>query len=106
VYLGDSGAYFLGFMTAVLVVRLRPENLPAWEAILVAVLLLLLPLSDTAFVVVKRVISGTHPFTAGRDHLSHRLQERGSSVSMSVLQLQLIAIISTLAAIGLVVVAL
>lgn len=102
VYMGDSGAYFLGFLLAILVTRLRPETLPPLIAILVAVLLVLLPLIDVPYVVFKRLRAGVHPFTAGRDHLSHVLQGRGASVPVSVLLLQLILVAGVLAAIALV----
>ena len=92
VYLGDSGAYFLGFIVAILTVRLRPESSPPALAALAAILLLLLPIADTTFVVVRRVSAGVHPFTAGRDHLSHELQNRGLSVPISVGILQLVSI--------------
>ena len=84
VYLGDSGAYFLGFLLAVLTIRLRPEESSPAAGILIAVLLLILPLLDTTYVVTARMRRGIHPFTAGRDHLSHNLQARGSSVQASV----------------------
>ena len=92
VYLGDSGAYFLGFIVAVLAVRLRPESSPPTLAALAAILLLVLPIADTTFVVVRRVSAGVHPFTAGRDHLSHTLQRRGLSVPTSVGVLQILSI--------------
>ena len=101
VYLGDSGAYFLGFMLAVLVVRLRPEEAGPWQAALIAVLLVLLPLVDTAYVTVKRLRAGVHPFTAGRDHLSHVVQGRGATVPGSVVRLQILSSLSVAAAIGL-----
>lgn len=93
VYLGDAGAYFLGFLVAVLVARMRPESLSSGEGMLVAILLVALPLCDTAYVVVKRMRRGEHPFTAGRDHLSHKLQAMGASVPSSVLALQLCSVI-------------
>ena len=99
VYLGDAGAYFLGFMLAVLIVRLRPDQLDEWQGLVVALLLVSLPLLDTVFVAMRRLRAGLHPFTAGRDHLSHRLQERGSSIRLSVVQLQVFAIGATLFAV-------
>lgn len=89
VYLGDGGAYFLGFLLALLTVRVRPSLVDEWQGVLVAALLVALPLVDTGFVTVTRLRRGTHPFTAGRDHLSHRLQGRGLSVPGSVLVLDL-----------------
>ena len=101
VYLGDAGAYFLGFMLAVLVVRVNPTDSPIWQGIVIALLLVLLPLADTTYVVVKRLGNGTHPFTAGRDHLSHKLQSNGSSVTGSVLRLQTVSVVAVMAAIAL-----
>ena len=98
VYLGDSGAYFLGFLVAVLAVRLRPETLTVPWSIMVPLLLLALPLVDTAFVVARRLLSGIHPFTAGRDHLSHELQRRGLSTARAVLVLQIGAVIGAFGA--------
>ncbi len=92
VYMGDSGAYFLGFLLAVLAVRLRPEGAPYWAGIAIALLLVALPVIDTFYVVTKRVLNGIHPFTAGRDHLSHLLQGNGKTVPGSVLWLQGISV--------------
>ncbi|MED5528685.1 MAG: undecaprenyl/decaprenyl-phosphate alpha-N-acetylglucosaminyl 1-phosphate transferase, partial [Actinomycetota bacterium] len=52
----------------------------------------LLPLADTTYVTVTRLARGVHPFTAGRDHLSHRLQDRGYTVPGSVLLLQIVSV--------------
>ena len=99
VYMGDSGAYFLGFLLAILAVRLRPEGVPSWAGIAIALLLVALPILDTFYVVTKRVMNGIHPFTAGRDHLSHWLQGNGHTVPGSVLLLQGISIAGASAAV-------
>lgn len=90
VYLGDAGAYFLGTLVALMLVRLRPERAPVWVGITLVLLLALLPLLDTAYVVIKRLRAGIHPFTAGRDHMSHVLQGRGVSIPVSVVVLQVV----------------
>ena len=92
VYMGDSGAYFLGSLAAMMLIRLTPEKAPGWGGVAIVVLLALLPLADTAYVTVTRIARGAHPFTAGRDHLSHRLQDRGSTVPGSVLLLQIVSV--------------
>ena len=88
VYLGDSGAYFLGTVLASMIITLRPATNSPWEAVVLAMLLAALPILDTTYVVIKRLRKGVHPFTAGRDHLAHVLQDRGRSVARSVLTLQ------------------
>lgn len=100
VYLGDAGAYFLGFLLAIVTLRLRPVgiNLP-WSA-LIPLLLVLVPVLDTTFVVVRRLWERRHPFTPGRDHLSHVLIARGLSVRVSVAVLQAVLLISVGAAVA------
>lgn len=99
VYMGDSGAYFLGFLLAVLAIRLRPADSPQAVGVVIAILLLLLPLVDTTYVVISRLRRGVHPFTAGRDHLSHLLQTRGASIPGSVASLVGISIVGSITAI-------
>jgi UDP-GlcNAc:undecaprenyl-phosphate GlcNAc-1-phosphate transferase len=99
VYLGDSGAYFLGTLFAILTIRLRPSEAPGVVGMAIAVLLALLPICDTCYVVVHRMRLHMHPFTAGRDHLSHRLQARGVSIPLSVVALQGVAALGALAAV-------
>ena len=99
VYLGDSGAYFLATLLSVLIIRMRPESVNPRIAIIIVLLLIILPLIDTAYVVVKRLQSGIHPFTAGRDHLSHQLQAKGRDVSTSVALLQSLSVIGAVGAV-------
>jgi len=99
VYMGDSGAYFLGTLVALLLVRLTPSALPPAISVVVVLLIAALPLTDTAFVILRRLRSGVHPFTAGRDHLSHELQMRGRSVPISVALLQGISIAGSASAV-------
>jgi len=99
VYMGDAGAYFLGTLVAIMAVRLKPEGVPPAIGVLIVVLLVLLPLVDTTYVVIKRLRRGVHPFTAGRDHLSHVLQGRGLSIPLSVVTLQGISIVGVAAAV-------
>ena len=99
VYMGDSGAYFMGSLAAMLLIRLTPESAPGWGGVGIVVLLALLPLADTTYVTVTRIARGVHPFTAGRDHLSHRLQVRGASVPSSVLLLQGVSLVGAMGAI-------
>lgn len=91
IFMGDAGAYFLGFWLAVLGIQLRfPQNvhIVTW---MVPVMILGLPIFDTTLVVVSRLRRGVHPFTGGRDHVSHRLVRLGFSQREAVLILYLIA---------------
>ncbi|MDD2857893.1 MAG: MraY family glycosyltransferase [Candidatus Nanopelagicales bacterium] len=100
VYMGDSGAYFLGTMLAALTLQLKITTVALPWTLIVPLLLASLPLIDTCFVVISRLRQGIHPFTAGRDHLSHRLQNSGLSVGNSVLTLALFLLATGFAAIA------
>jgi UDP-GlcNAc:undecaprenyl-phosphate GlcNAc-1-phosphate transferase len=79
-YLGDSGALFLGVIIAVLLIQLRPTTDSKITSFLIPFFLVAVPVLDTFIVVITRVIRGISPFTAGRDHLSHILQNLGFSI--------------------------
>lgn len=87
IYLGDAGAYFFGFMLAVLAIRLKPVAIDDVWGWLIAILLLLMPLTDLFFVIIRRISEGKHIFTAGRDHLAHLLVDFGLNSKTSVLVL-------------------
>lgn len=101
VYLGDAGAYFLGFLLAVVTLRLRPVGLALPWSAAIPVLIMLVPILDTSFVVIRRLMGGRHPFTPGRDHLSHVLLSRGLTVRQSVALLQVVLIVSVAGAVAL-----
>lgn len=100
VYMGDSGAYFLGVMLASLIISLRPSEAAPLTGVILALLLAALPIIDTSYVVIRRWKAGIHPFTAGRDHLAHRLQDQGRTVATSVLTLQAGLLVTTAIAVG------
>ena len=100
VYLGDAGSYFLGFLLAIVTLRLRPIGIDLPWSALIPLLLVALPMSDTCFVVVGRLRRGRHPFMPGRDHLSHALSDRGLATRSSVGVLQGAALLSAAAAVG------
>jgi UDP-GlcNAc:undecaprenyl-phosphate GlcNAc-1-phosphate transferase len=83
IYMGDAGSLFLGFMLAVLGMRLR-FNGPANVTCFVPVLVLGIPLFDTTLVLVNRVAHGRNPMSGGRDHLSHRIVFVGIPVPATV----------------------
>src|SRR5918995_424444 len=79
IFLGDGGSTLLGFLIAVSAMgALFDESAPAPAAIMV--LLLGIPLLDTALVMVSRWRRRVSLLTGGRDHLTHRVLARvGSS---------------------------
>ena len=78
IFMGDSGSLPLGFLLALL--SLRAATLSSGRvAVLVPLLLLCLPLTDTALAIIRRVRRGIHPFHADREHIHHRLVRLGLS---------------------------
>jgi len=90
IFMGDAGSLFLGFILAVIGIKLRfPENINivTW---MVPVLVLGIPIFDTALVIISRARRRVNPFTtAGKDHTSHRLVNRGLTQREAVFALYL-----------------
>ncbi len=92
VFMGDSGALFLGFVLSALAIKLRFPGLSRSLSWMVPVAVLGLPLFDTTLVTVSRLRRGLNPLTTpGRDHLSHRLVARGMSQREAVLVIYLVS---------------
>jgi UDP-GlcNAc:undecaprenyl-phosphate GlcNAc-1-phosphate transferase len=83
IYMGDAGSLFLGFMLAVIGMRLRFDG-PSDVTFFVPILVLGIPMFDTSLVLVNRLLHGRNPMSGGRDHLSHRLVFVGIPVPVTV----------------------
>lgn len=79
VFMGDMGALVLGFVLAVLGIKLKFGTQPLNVTWMVPLLVLALPLFDITLVVVTRLMEGRSPAQAGKDHTSHRLMSIGFS---------------------------
>lgn len=82
VYMGDEGSMFTGFLLAALtvVVSYRSEHGepgPAALAFVIPFLLVGATAADGVVTIAGRLLRGVSPWTAGRDHLSHRLASAG-----------------------------
>ncbi len=83
VFMGDSGSQFLGFTLAFLVIILTQQINTALSPALPA-LLLGLPVIDILAVLFLRAKGGMNIFHATRNHIHHRLLDRGFSHQASV----------------------
>ncbi len=83
VFMGDSGSQFLGFTLAFLVIVLTQQVNTALSPALPA-LLLGLPVIDILAVLFLRAKGGMNLFRATRNHIHHRLLDRGFSHQASV----------------------
>ncbi len=84
IFMGDSGAYFMGFTLAgVGVIGLVKST--AVTAVLLPYLILAVPILDMSAVIVNRLRKGRSPFFGDKLHLHHRLLRAGLSQRLSVL---------------------
>jgi UDP-GlcNAc:undecaprenyl-phosphate/decaprenyl-phosphate GlcNAc-1-phosphate transferase len=79
IYLGDSGALFIGLLLSVLLLQFEPIANSFVSSVAIPILVLAIPIIDTAVVVISRLLRGVSIFQGGRDHLSHRLIASGRS---------------------------
>jgi UDP-GlcNAc:undecaprenyl-phosphate GlcNAc-1-phosphate transferase len=79
IFMGDGGAYFLGFMYATLPLMGIKKSSVA-TLFLIPLILLLLPLLDTFQVIFKRWRMGYNIFIADKNHIHHRLLNIGLSI--------------------------
>lgn len=99
IFMGDSGSGFLGFMLASLTLLGPARHAPnVLVALVVPVLILSIPIFDSAVVTLARVFSGRRLFQGGRDHPSHRLVVLGLSERQAVVYLYGLSLVSTGAA--------
>lgn len=98
IFMGDTGAMFLGYIfasAAVLGVYQTPTNI----SMAVPFIICGLPIFDTSFAFIRRIISGKSPFSADRGHLHHKLIDRGLTQKQTVLFLYTVSILLSIFAI-------
>ncbi len=84
-FMGDTGSMLIGFMFAVMVVKVLccqvdPDSFLHMKAFpVVAISLMILPVSDTLRVMTLRIVRGKSPFYADRTHCHHDLLNLGFS---------------------------
>jgi UDP-GlcNAc:undecaprenyl-phosphate GlcNAc-1-phosphate transferase len=91
VYLGDSGAYLVGFVIAALSL-LNYEKGTILAALIAPVLALALPIADVGYAILRRALRGLPLFRADREHIHHRLLRAGFSHRKTVLILYAISL--------------
>jgi UDP-GlcNAc:undecaprenyl-phosphate GlcNAc-1-phosphate transferase len=86
VFMGDTGAMFLGFTLSVISIQ-GLIKIYATVSFAVPLLILGLPLLDTASAILRRICRGVSPTTADRSHIHHKLVDLGLSQKQAVLLL-------------------
>ena len=76
IFMGDSGSMLLGYLLATL--ALEVARVPQTGVVhLAPVVILAIPILDTIFALFRRYLKGIPFYSADRDHLHHRLLQRG-----------------------------
>jgi UDP-GlcNAc:undecaprenyl-phosphate GlcNAc-1-phosphate transferase len=78
IFLGDSGALFIGFLLAALSVT-GTQKASTAVAMAIPLMAFALPVIDTGFSIARRFVSGKPLFEGDREHIHHKLLERGWS---------------------------
>lgn len=100
IFMGDSGSLIVGAVISVLAIQLiespTDKLLGAYQNVSTPVLamsILAYPLLDTLRVFIIRAIQGKSPLSADRNHLHHRLQDRGAGHKKIVIIIYLFSIL-------------
>ena len=83
IFMGDTGALLLGYVLATVSV-MGMFKFYTIVTFVVPVLALALPLFDTMFAIIRRLLKGQNPMTPDRGHLHHRLIDMGLSQKQAV----------------------
>src|SRR6185503_1643008 len=84
VFLGDSGSLFLGFMLSALSLA-GSEKTPTIVAVALPIVSFGVPLLETSLSVIRRFLSNRPLFSADREHIHHKLLERGLTQRQAVI---------------------
>lgn len=96
IYLGDTGALFIGFMIGVL--SLQGLKNSTAVAVVTPVIILGVPILDTVVAIIRRTLSGQKFYEPDKLHLHHRLLSMGFSHRGAVWMVYAIAFIFSLIA--------
>ncbi|GAA4069291.1 MraY family glycosyltransferase [Amphibacillus indicireducens] len=84
IYMGDTGAMFLGYSIAVISTLGLFKNVTLFSFIL-PIIILAIPIFDTLFSIVRRMLDGENILLPDKKHIHHRLLEAGFSHRATVL---------------------
>ncbi len=98
IYMGDTGSTFLGYVLGV-ASCIGVFKSYAILSIIIAVLAMALPILDTAFAIIRRLLNHKPIMMGDRGHLHHRLIDSGYSHKQAVIILYGLSIVSAVVAI-------
>jgi UDP-GlcNAc:undecaprenyl-phosphate GlcNAc-1-phosphate transferase len=83
IFMGDTGALFLGYVMSLLSI----EGLFKFHTAMsffIPLSIFGLPIGDTAFAFIRRILNGKNPFSPDRGHIHHKLIDMGFNQKQSV----------------------
>ena len=98
IFMGDSGSYFLGYVLAATAL-LGAQKAPTAVSLAVPVMALGVPIFDTLFAMVRRLLEQRSVFSPDRGHIHHRLLDMGLTHRRAVIIIYAVCGVFTAAAI-------
>lgn len=95
IFMGDSGSMLLGFLLGAAAVQGLVKAATAFS-LAVPLLALAVPILDTGFAIVRRYRNGVSIFLPDREHLHHRLLNRGLTQRQTAMILYLVSAVAGL----------
>lgn len=97
IFMGETGSMFLGFMISV--VCLMGFKAVTLTSLVVPMLILAIPILDTLFAIIRRIIHKKPIYIADKQHLHHQLLNKKFSQRTTVLIIYAVSILFSLASI-------
>jgi len=94
IFIGTTGVFAVGYALAVL-------SILGTAKVAVALLVLGVPIIDTFWIIVRRLVQGQSPFAPDRGHFHHRLLDLGVTHRGAVLVIYAISVLLALLSVGL-----
>ena len=82
IFAGDSGSMFMGFMISV--IALFGFKNVTMTSLIIPLLILAIPILDTLFAILRRLLKGENPAKGDRLHIHHQLLNRNISQGKTV----------------------
>lgn len=97
IFAGDSGSMFMGFIISI--VALLGFKGATFTSLIVPILILAIPILDTLFAIIRRIINKKSVFSADKEHTHHQLLKMNFSQKSTVLIIYSINILFSVASI-------
>ena len=83
IFMGDTGSLFLGFMVSV--IALLGYKVTTFTSLIVPIIILAIPIFDTIFAILRRLLKGQNIGVADKEHFHHQLLKMRYSPMTSIL---------------------